>query len=401
MTRTGFASRIQPAEWPLLAFCGYAGLRAAFAGGLSLGTGAVPPIDLVVPFITVVTLRLLLRYRETPWPAEFEHRRILHNVMLGVFLLVSFMCLVLLEPPKNIGGGAVAPILAMIDLWLSALLIAVVSPLLLWLIYGLHLKKHGAFKPSFFREAGGLLGSGVRAWFPLLALVYAYSIMGPILSYPLFPDRDAALYAIDKAMFFGHDPHAWMESIIRPALSEWLAAVYISYTFLYPVTLGAIYAKRDPKPFHEVAFAASFALACGYVTYTFVPAQGPVFTLPHHVSLDFYYLGFVKEQLMDRTRVPRDCFPSLHTCMSLLFLYYAMKHVRPLAWVIAPIVISIPFACVYLRYHYVIDIVAGLALFGITVLVTRRVFANRSFAPELTQTETGQVAQLAEKSAIE
>ena len=356
-------------------------MRAAFAGGISLHAESVPPIDLVVPFLTVVSFRLVFRYLETPWPTEFEHRRVLHNVMLGVFMLVAFLCLALLQPPENTGGGAVAPILVKIDLWLSALLIAVVSPLLLWLIYGLHLKKHGTFKPSFFREASGILGRDVRAWFPPLALIYAYGVMGPILAKPIVPDRDAALYAIDKAMFFGHDPHAWMESIIRPALSEWLAAAYVSYTFLYPLTLGAIYAKRDSKPFREVAFAVSFALASGYIIYTFVPAQGPVFTLPHHASLDFYFLGFVKEELMDRTRIPRDCFPSLHTCMSFLFFYYAMKHVRVLGWIIAPIVLSIPFACVYLRYHYVIDIVAGLALCGGTIWLERRIFARATNAP--------------------
>ncbi len=376
--KTGLTTRIQPAEWVFLAFCAYACTRAVFAGGFSLEAESVPPIDLVVPFLTVVALRLVLLYRETPWPPEFEHRRVLHNVMLGVFLVIAFLCLVLLEPPQNTGGGAVAPILVQIDLWLSALLIAVVSPLLLWLIYGLHLKKHGAFKPSFFREAGHLLGSGARAWFPPLALIYAYGIMGPILARPIVADRDAQLWAIDKALFFGHDPHAWMESIIHPALSEWLAATYVSYTFLYPITLGAIYAKRDAKPFREVAFAVSFALACGYITYTFVPAQGPLFTLPHHVSLDFYYLGFVKEELMDRTRVPRDCFPSLHTCMSFVLFYYAMKHVRKLGWAIAPIVLSIPFACVYLRYHYVIDVLAGLALCAITVAVQRKIFARPS-----------------------
>ena len=72
----------------------------------------------------------------------------------------------------------------------------------------------------------------------------------------------------------------------------------------------------------------SFAFAVGYVLYTVVPAQGPVYTQVHATNLDLYYTGFVKTQLMDRTRIPRDCFPSLHACVSLIFLWYMLAHVR-------------------------------------------------------------------------
>lgn len=376
MTAKGLLSRVQPAEWPLLGFVAYALVRAAAAGSLPLSTKSIPPFDLLIPFLTVVTFRLVLQYREIPWRPDFEHRRILHNIMFYVFMSVGALCLVYLRPPENNAGGTVAPILMKIDAWFSSLLICVVAPLFAWVIYGLHIKKHGGFKPSFFKESKDRIGADVRAWFPPLALIYSYGLMARILARPLFPDRDPELWAIDKAIFFGHDPHAWVESIISGPLSEWLAAAYISYTFLYPLALGVIYAKRDPRPFREVAFATTFALAVGYVFYTLVPAQGPVFTQHHDVSLDFYYLGFVKDQLMDRTRIPRDCFPSLHTCMSLIFLYYSWKHARWLAYVFTPFVLSIPFSCVYLRYHYVIDVLAGIVLFVVTVLVERKIFAG-------------------------
>jgi membrane-associated phospholipid phosphatase len=46
--------------------------------------------------------------------------------------------------------------------------------------------------------------------------------------------------------------------------------------------------------------------------------------------------------------------------------------VRKLFWAILPIVASMPFACVYLRYHYVIDVIAGLALAVVMIGVTTR-----------------------------
>jgi membrane-associated phospholipid phosphatase len=58
--------------------------------------------------------------------------------------------------------------------------------------------------------------------------------------------------------------------------------------------------------------------------------------------------------------------------VSLTLLWGAFRHVRPLFWVLAPIVLSIPFACVYLRYHYVIDVIAGIALFAFVATLTTR-----------------------------
>jgi membrane-associated phospholipid phosphatase len=382
VTFKGLVARVQPAEWPVIGLIAYGAIRALFSGSFAIDSKVVPPGDLLIPFLAVATFRLIIDYRETPWPAEFEHRRVLHNVMFVVFMLVGLTSLAVLRPPPDHAGGNIAHALMVVNAWFFSGLVCITAPLFAWILYGLHIKRHGRFQLSFFKEVGDSIGSDMRAWFPPLALIFAYGLMGNILSKPLFPDRDAELWAIDKWMFFGHDPHAWMESIISAPLSEALAAAYISYTFLFPFVLGGLYAKRDLKPFREVAFAMTFALAVGYFIYTLVPAQGPVFTQHHQTSLDFYYMGVVKDQLLDPKRIPRDCFPSLHTCISFVFLWYAYKHVRWLGYVLAPIVFSIPFACVYLRYHYVIDVLAGLVLFGLTVALPQRVFARQPNQPK-------------------
>jgi hypothetical protein len=371
------ARQIRPAEWALIGFAVYAVARIALAHNLTINSRSIPPITLIVPFVAVVTVRLLVRYRATPWPPEFEHRRKMHNVMLGIFMSCAMLCMLGL-PPVNAMGGTIAPILVKLDIWIWSLIACAITPLFVWVLHGLHLKKHGRVRASFFLETAAIIGPDVRAWLPPLSLIFAYGLMGTILAQPLFPDRDEQLWAIDRWLFAGHDPHLMVEHLISRPLSEWLAVAYVSYTFLYPITLAAIFAKRDPICFEEVSFAMTFSLAVGYILYTIVPAQGPVFTQHHEASLDLYYIGFVKEQLMDRTRVPRDCFPSLHTCVGLVFLYYLLKHVRWLGVIWAPLVISIPFACVYLRYHYVIDVIAGVVLFASTVALQRRIFARET-----------------------
>jgi hypothetical protein len=369
-------ARLRPAEWVLVAFGAYAVARMLGAGRLGLAVETVPRTDLLAAFLAVVTLRLGVEYRSKPWPPELDERHQLHKRMLPMFLgMGAFGLWIGIRSSgalDEVGGGMLAPLVVTIHAWAFSILASVVVPAFLWLAYGLHVRAHGRLRPSFVWETGGVVLRALREWAPILALIWAYGWMGRILAAPLFADRDAALARLDAALFFGRDPLVLLERTIGPGLSEWLAGCYVSYAFLFPVVLGAVYAKGDLRAFREVTFAASFALAVGYVTYTLVPAQGPLFTQRFSVSLDLYYMAWIKEQLMDRTRVPRDCFPSLHTCMSLVFLWGAWRHVRPLGWVLAPFALSIPFACVYLRYHYVVDVLAGCALFALATTLAKR-----------------------------
>ena len=56
----------------------------------------------------------------------------------------------------------------------------------------------------------------------------------------------------------------------------------------------------------------------------------------------------------------------------MIFWFGAWRHARPMFWVMAPIALSIPFACVYLRYHYVVDVIAGAALAAVVCFLTVR-----------------------------
>jgi len=69
--------------------------------------------------------------------------------------------------------------------------------------------------------------------------------------------------------------------------------------------------------------------------------------------------------LLDLARIKRDCFPSLHVGISFVVWLYAWRNSKRLGWILAPLVLSLWVSTVYLRYHYLIDCVAGflLALF--------------------------------------
>lgn len=363
--------RLRAAEWVLLAFVLYGVGRVVLAPSGKLAFTAIPRLDLIAILLGVVTYRLGIEYRRRAWPADGGAS--LHRAMLvpflGIALAGGWIALRRTTPPHYDNyGGVFAPLALRAAHFGFTALMALGVVFFLWFSQGLR-QKTG--EPLWHVMGQRLLVAG-RDWLPVLGLIQSYGLMGAFLERPYVADQDVLLARIDRWMFFGHDPTVLAEKLITPLVSEWAAASYVSYAFVYPLVLGAVYMLRSPRAFHELTFAVCFTLASGYILYTLVPATGPMFTRTYSVSLDLYYTAWAKEQLMDATRIPRDCFPSLHTASALVLLWGALRHVRRLGLVLAPVVLSIPLACVYLRYHYAIDVVAGVVLALAAIAFARR-----------------------------
>jgi len=58
----------------------------------------------------------------------------------------------------------------------------------------------------------------------------------------------------------------------------------------------------------------------------------------------------------------RDVFPSGHTMMTLVLIYYAWRYRERVRWFVTVTGVLLIVATVYQRYHYVVDLIAG-ALF--------------------------------------
>lgn len=181
---------------------------------------------------------------------------------------------------------------------------------------------------------------------------------------------DDVLIAVDHSMFGVH-PTVWMERWIRPTLSALLQFAYISYYFI-PLWLGAVFiAKGRFEAFEEALFGIVLCFYLSYVGYLLVPAVGPRFTLSHlqTANLQLYPLIETIQAVLNALEKNKtDAFPSGHTAVSLMCLYFAWKErEKKLFAVFVPVVTGLLISTVYLRYHYVIDVIAGIALTGLTI----------------------------------
>jgi len=186
---------------------------------------------------------------------------------------------------------------------------------------------------------------------------------------------DDILIRTDVALLGGH-PTLWMEKLINPLLTTLLQLAYISYYFM-PLSLGAtLIAKHRDQELDEAMFGIVLCFYLSYLGYLLVPAIGPRFTLAHLQTMDLQagpITQSIQGILNSLEHNKTDAFPSGHTAVALMTLYYSWKHCeRTLFRILLPLVSLLIFSTVYLRYHYVIDVIAGVLLAVLTISLAPR-----------------------------
>lgn len=230
------------------------------------------------------------------------------------------------------------------------------------------------------------VASFVHGWYPVALIGIAYKELTYLIPLIHPRDFDSALAAIDHRIF-GMHPTVWLERFSWPPLTEVLQLTYSTYYFL-PIVLGVVLWKADSlAKFHFLVFVVVLGFYVSYLGYIAVPAIGPRF-LPSIAEAQttsltgLLFFQPVRRMLDSAEGITRDCFPSGHTELTLLVLYYAWRFHRRTFWWLLPFGVGIVFSTVYLRYHYVVDVVAGvlaaLAIIGITKPLYNRVTTQQS-----------------------
>jgi hypothetical protein len=226
----------------------------------------------------------------------------------------------------------------------------------------------------------------VADWLPLILCVLAYENVHD-LTYVIRPDTvDAALRALDERLL-GATPAAALDPYVRPWLTEVMSGAYALY-FVYPaLLLWLLYRRGDLTRFREVGLALGLCLYGGLIGYMLVPAVGPRYAMAAelHSQLVGPWLTAPAARAWDAIElIDRDCFPSLHTGLTMLSLVYfvRLRRVLPrgrlIVALITPPIVLLWLSTMYLRYHYAVDVLAGAALaLGVAAIAPRIVLTYR------------------------
>jgi len=204
-------------------------------------------------------------------------------------------------------------------------------------------------------------------------------------------DYDISLMAIDFWML-GVNPTQWLQRISSPVLTEILQLTYSSFYLLPYILAIDLYRKKRMQAFKIVFLTVTFGFYLSYLGYVAVPAVGPRFFLHNFHAINEEIPGLfltkylrvytdIAESIPPGTtdligKVQRDVFPSGHTQITLLVMFLAFRYrarTRWFLWVTGSLLV---FSTVYLRYHYVIDVIGG-ALFAFLTMKLMWVLDSR------------------------
>jgi len=257
---------------------------------------------------------------------------------LSLFLLIGFILLTLVFKGQ-------------IPLWRSLLFRYLI---LMGLLFVLRL--------SSDRERRGRVGTLFNDFSPLIFVILIYESLGDLIQH-LQPDVDPWLIRMDLFLFGVH-PTIWIERWIVPWFTDVMSLAYLSYYFL-PLTFVLVLSMKGRDPvFNESIFVLAFGYYVSFIGYILFPAIGPRYALTSLYSVPLegsWITDFVRDTLNALEHNKRDCMPSGHTQIVLMVLFLTYRYERFLFYLFFPIICGLILSTVYLRYHYVIDLFAGVA----------------------------------------
>jgi len=232
----------------------------------------------------------------------------------------------------------------------------------------------------------------IRFWYPVLIILYIFKEIY-LLIHPINPnDIDLALINIDFLMF-GVNPTQWIYKFSNPALTELLQIIYIMYYLVIPIYGIELFLKKRYEDFQFSVFVLFSGFYIAYVLYFIFPAVGPRFYLHDFYSIETELPGLLLTNPLrailnfaesipaavtsPQDYVQRDAMPSLHAEIAILLAYLSKKLGMKSFYFYLPYCLLMILATVYLRYHYVIDLIAGAALAGIAVLLGSLMYAKK------------------------
>ena len=202
-----------------------------------------------------------------------------------------------------------------------------------------------------------------RNWYPLPFVASCYKEMALFIPAVRGTDADRALADLDYRIW-GGNPTVWLERVHHPWLTEFLQA---AYTLFIPAVLYVawlLWRRRQYSEFQYYAFLIALGFLASYIGYLAVPARGPRFLLKdlQHFPLDGLWLFDGMQRMLDKLESAHyDCFPSGHTELTILAWWGSRMVSKRLFQLYCAYTPCIIFATVYLRYHYTVDLLGGIA----------------------------------------
>lgn len=230
----------------------------------------------------------------------------------------------------------------------------------------------------------------IRFWYPVIMILFIFKENYLIVHQVNPIDIDDVLIKLDQKIFFGVNPTQWIYRFSNPLLTEIMEIIYVLYYLVIVIFGLELYFKKRYDDFKYSILILFMGFYLSYILYILFPAVGPRFHLHNFASIDTELPGVLLTKFLraiinfgesipagvsnPQDYVQRDAMPSAHAAIVILLAYLSRKLKLKSFYFYLPYCILMIISTVYLRYHYVIDLIAGAVLALISIWIGNLIY---------------------------
>lgn len=218
----------------------------------------------------------------------------------------------------------------------------------------------------------------IRDWYPVILYTILFEETGRI-NRTIFPDFIDKFFIDIEFRIFGFHPAIELGNMFDSLfIMEYFHFAYFTYYLIIP-GLGFILYFSNKRHFDEYIFVNSLAFYTCLVTYIFLPVLGA----RYYANAPYFADTFWKEGILfvpimrfiySVGEVDGAAFPSSHVAVAVIILIYTYMYARKYFIPALIIIVSLIISTVYCRFHYVIDVFAGIIWAVAAFYTGRRIF---------------------------
>ena len=220
----------------------------------------------------------------------------------------------------------------------------------------------------------------VRYAYPLGLIIYLYPETDQFNNV-FFNDQDPFFYRIEELIFGCQPSLVFPDRFPQLWMTELMSFGYFSY---YLVIFGfyLILYIKDFDLFYRITFIILSAFYTYYLLFIILPVAGPQYFLPspqNEVPKAYLFSSMLKlvQELGER---PTGAFPSSHIGVVTIVMWYSYKHIKKWFFILLPVTILLLLSTVYLKAHYLVDVIVGLLTVPLFIIAGNRLYERISVA---------------------
>jgi membrane-associated phospholipid phosphatase len=216
----------------------------------------------------------------------------------------------------------------------------------------------------------------IRLFFPFLLLAYFYKETDYLNNIFIVNNLDDLLSSWEESIFRTQPSLAFAAFFSSDLMAELMYFGYFSYYLLVFGIPLYIFFIVDKYLGEKYVFVIITSFIIYYLVFIVFPVAGPQYYYSSRLLVlpAGYFFGPFIRLIQYYGEAPTAAFPSSHVSICIMLLWICFRHVKKLLIFTLPISVLLLFSTVYIRAHYVIDVIGGLICTPLIYTLSEKLF---------------------------